>query len=43
VRTAKYGADKKIYPGAPVEVNLRIAKNEINYPIGEMSQFQGEG
>ena len=43
VRTAKYGADKKIYPGVPVEVNLRIAKNEINYPISEMSQFQGEG
>ncbi|MCB4345219.1 hypothetical protein LA345_15025 [Burkholderia vietnamiensis] len=38
VFTAKIG-EKGIRKGAPVEVELRIAKNETNYPISEMPEF----
>ncbi|KVC71207.1 hypothetical protein WI73_00615 [Burkholderia ubonensis] len=38
VITARLG-EKGIRMGAPVEVELRIAKNETNYPISEMPGF----
>ncbi|AJZ58594.1 hypothetical protein OI25_594 [Paraburkholderia fungorum] len=38
VFTAHQG-EKSITPGAPVEVELRIAKNETKYPISKMPGF----
>lgn len=40
VLSAQHDAKKqKLYFGAPVEVELRIAKNETNYKLTEMPTF----
>ncbi len=40
VLSARHDAEKhKLYFGAPVEVELRIAKNETNYKLTEMPEF----
>lgn len=38
VRTGKI-EDGELFLGAPVEVELRIAKNQVHYPISEMPEF----